>query len=273
VNEGGELLVYADAGAVAQALADYFVATGERAIAERDKFTVALSGGNTPRAAYELLAADPLRENLPWSNVFIYFGDERCVPPDDERSNYRMAREAFLDAVPIPSANVARMRGEIDPGLAANEYASILRAELGGVPRLDLVMLGLGEDGHTASLFPGIAQEVEEHSLVKTAYAQSQAMWRVTVTPKLINAARRVVFAVEGAQKARALAAVYEGPRDPMTYPAQLVQPSSGELTWLVDEAAASLLLSRARLEARLATVTQREPEVGAGRAVGRELE
>jgi len=103
-------------GAVAQALAEYFVATGERAITERGRFTVALSGGNTPRAAYELLAADPLRANLSWSNVFIYFGDERCVPPDDERSNYRMAREAFLDAVPIPSAHVARMRGEIDPG-------------------------------------------------------------------------------------------------------------------------------------------------------------
>ena len=247
MSERGELLVYADAGAVAHALADYFVATGERAIAERGKFTVALSGGNTPRAAYELLAADPLRANLSWSNVFIYFGDERCVPPDDERSNYRMAREAFLDAVPIPSANIARMRGEIDPGLAANEYASILRAELGGMPQLDLVMLGLGEDGHTASLFPGIAQEVGEHSLVEAAYAQSQAMWRVTITPKLINAARRVVFAVEGVAKARALAAVYEGPRDPKTYPAQLVQPSSGELTWLMDEAAASLLVSRSR--------------------------
>jgi 6-phosphogluconolactonase len=245
VNERGELLVYADAGAVAHALADYFVATGERAIAERGKFTVALSGGHTPRAAYELLAADPLRANLSWSNVFIYFGDERCVPPDDERSNYRMAREAFLDAVPIPSANIARMRGEIDPGLAANEYASILRAELGGMPQLDLVMLGLGEDGHTASLFPGIAQEVGEHSLVEAAYAQSQAMWRVTITPKLINAARRVVFAVEGVAKARALAAVYEGQRDPKTYPAQLVQPSSGELTWLVDEAATNLLRSR----------------------------
>jgi 6-phosphogluconolactonase len=246
VNERGELCIYADAGAVAQALADCFVDTGQRAIAERGRFTVALSGGNTPRAAYELLAADPLRNNLPWSDVFIYFGDERCVPPDDERSNYRMAREAFLDTVPIPSANVARMRGEADPGQAANEYASVLRADLGGSPRFDLVMLGLGEDGHTASLFPGIDQAVEENSLVEAACAQAQAMWRVTITPKLINAARRVVFAVEGAQKARALAAVYDGPRDPMTYPAQLVQPSSGDLTWLVDEAAASLLRSKA---------------------------
>ena len=242
MNERGELRIYVDAGAVAQALAEYFVATGERAIAERGRFSVALSGGDTPRAAYELLAADPLRENLPWSDVFIYFGDERCVPPDDERSNYRMAREAFLDAVRIPTANIARMRGEIDPGQATNEYASILRADLGSTPRLDLVMLGLGEDGHTASLFPGIAQGIEEHSLVEAAYAQSQAMWRVTITPNVINAARRVVFAVEGAQKAPALAAVYEGPRDPMTYPAQLVQPRLGELTLLVDEAAAGLL-------------------------------
>ncbi|MGA8384562.1 MAG: 6-phosphogluconolactonase [Candidatus Cybelea sp.] len=248
MNERGDLLVYADAGAVALALAEYFVATGELAIAERGKFTVALSGGNTPRAAYELLAAGPLCASLSWNDVFIYFGDERCVPPGDERSNYRMAREAFLDAVPIPSANVARMRGEIDPGLAANEYASILRASLGELPRLDLVMLGLGEDGHTASLFPGIAQEIEGNSLVEAAYAQSQAMWRLTMTPKVINAARRVVFAVEGAAKARALAAVYEGPRDPITYPAQLVQPSSGELRWLVDEAAAELLRLRARL-------------------------
>ncbi len=246
MNQRGELRVYADAGTVAQALADSFVMAGRNAIAERGTFAVALSGGNTPRAAYELLAADPLRTSLPWSEVLIYFGDERCVPPDDERSNYRMAREAFLDAVPIPSANVARMRGEADPGLAANEYASILRTDLGGNPRFDLIMLGLGEDGHTASLLPGIAQGVEENSLVEAAYAQSQAMWRITVTPNVINAARRVVFAVEGVAKARALAAVYEGPRDPMTYPAQLVQPSSGELTWLTDEAAASLLRARA---------------------------
>ncbi|MGA2758694.1 MAG: 6-phosphogluconolactonase [Candidatus Cybelea sp.] len=247
MNDRGELVVYADAGAVAQALADSFVAAGLAAIAERGAFAVALSGGNTPRAAYELLAADPLRASLPWSDVFIYFGDERCVPPDDERSNYRMAREAFLDAVPSPNQNVARMRGEIDPGLAANEYASILRTALGDNPRFDLVMLGLGEDGHTASLFPGIAQDIEENSLVEAAYAQSQEMWRVSFTPKLINAAWRVAFAVEGVAKAPALAAVIEGPSDPATYPAQLVRPRSGELTWLVDEAAASLLVSRSR--------------------------
>jgi len=245
VSPRGELRVYADAGAVAQALAESFVAAGLAAIAERGAFAVALSGGNTPRAAYELLAADPLRASMPWSEVFIYFGDERCVPPDDERSNYRMARESFLDALPIPSENVARMRGEIDPGLAANEYASILRTNLGANPRFDLIMLGLGEDGHTASLFPGITQTIEENSLVEAAYAQSQAMWRISVTANLINAARRVVFAVEGVAKARALAAVIEGPSEPMTFPAQLVQPSSGELTWLVDEAAASLLVSR----------------------------
>jgi 6-phosphogluconolactonase len=247
VTERGELRVYADAGAVALALAESFVAAGRAAIAERGAFAVALSGGNTPRAAYALLAAEPLRTSLRWNEVFIYFGDERCVPPDDERSNYRMAREAFLDAVPIPSANVARMRGEADPGLAANEYASILRTDLGANPRFDLIMLGLGEDGHTASLFPGIGQVIEENSLVEAAYAQSQAMWRISFTPMLINAARRVVFAVEGVAKARALAAVLEGPSEPMTYPAQVVQPSSGELTWLVDEAAASLLVSRSR--------------------------
>ncbi len=245
MTERGELRIYADAGAVAQALAEAFVAAGRTAIAERGAFAVALSGGNTPRAAYELLAADPLRTSLSWNEVFIYFGDERCVPPDDPRSNYRMAREAFLDAVPIPSANVARMRGETDPGLAANEYATILRTDLGANPRFDLIMLGLGEDGHTASLFPGIGQVIEENSLVEAAYAQSQAMWRITVTPKLINAARRVVFAVEGVAKARALTAVIEGPREPITFPAQVVQPSSGELTWLVDDAAASLLVLR----------------------------
>jgi 6-phosphogluconolactonase len=238
----GDMQVYSDAGAVAEALALRFVEAGCVAIAERGAFNVALSGGNTPRAAYRRLASDPLREQLPWENVFVYFGDERCVPPDDERSNYRMAREAFLDAVPLPEENVYRIRGELDPGIAANEYASLLRTELGQTPRFDLVLLGLGEDGHTASLFPGTPPDVDDNVVVRAVYAQSQAMWRVTLTPQVINAAAGVVFAVEGAAKASILAAVYEGPRDTTKYPAQIVAPASGNLTWLVDETAASAL-------------------------------
>ncbi len=140
----GELHVYRDSQAVARAVAELFVATGRMAAAERGAFRVALSGGNTPRAAYALLGQEALREELSWSDVFIYFGDERCVPPTDDQSNYRMAQQTFLDAVGIPHANVHRIRGEADPGQAANEYASILRADLGNAPRLDLMMLGLG---------------------------------------------------------------------------------------------------------------------------------
>ncbi|MFY9720484.1 MAG: 6-phosphogluconolactonase [Candidatus Cybelea sp.] len=238
----GGVQIYSDAGEVAQALAELFVAAGRDAIAESGAFRVALSGGNTPRATYALLGSDRMRASLPWANVFIYFGDERCVAPSDERSNYRMACETFLDAVPIPRENINRMRGEIDPGIAANEYASLLRSTLGDEPRLDLIMLGLGEDGHTASLFPGIVYDLETNSLAESIYAESQAMWRLSLTPKVLNLARRVVFAVEGAMKARALAAVLEGAYDPVTWPAQIVRPVSGELTWLVDRAAATLL-------------------------------
>lgn len=216
-------------------------------MAERGAFRVALSGGSTPRAAYELLGQEALRDELSWSDVFIYFGDERCVPPTDEQSNYRMAQETFLDAVGIPHANVHRIRGEADPGHAANEYASILRADLGNTPQLDLMMLGLGSDGHTASLFPGSPPDTDDESLVRAVYAQSQMMWRVTMTPKVINHAHTVVFAVEGAAKAQILAAVYEGPVDPVKYPAQIVHPISGRLMWFVDELGAGMLKEKAR--------------------------
>jgi len=222
------------------------VATGRMAMADRGVFTVALSGGNTPRAAYELLGGDPLRTELSWSDVFIYFGDERCVPPTDEQSNYRMASKAFLENVGIPPANVNRIRGEIDPAQAANEYASVLRAALGNAPQLDLVLLGLGPDGHTASLFPGSPPESDDAALVRAVYADSQAMWRVTVTPEVINRARTVVFAVEGVDKAQIFSEVYEGPVDMVKYPAQVVAPASRRLIWMVDELAAGMLKSRA---------------------------
>jgi len=241
----GELHVYPDAATLARAAADTFARTADVAIAQRGAFHVALSGGNTPRAAYELLAEEPLRDEIPWNSVFVYFGDERCVPPSDAQSNYRMAEEAFLRKVPIAQTNVHRIAGEVDPGHAANEYASLLRADFGNVPQFDLVMLGLGPDGHTASLFPGTAPETDSDSLVRAVYAPSQQMWRVTITPKVINSAHNVVFAVEGVEKAQILAAIFEGPIDPVKYPAQIVHPSSGRLIWLVDESAAAMLKTR----------------------------
>lgn len=238
----GEIKVYSNAEAVAAALADLFVDVGQTAMADRGLFRVALSGGNTPRRAYELLAQEPRSTALSWSDVYVYFGDERCVPPDDEQSNYRMACKAFLDSVPIPPANVHRIRGEADPGFAANNYASVIRSDLADPPHFDLVLLGLGPDGHTASLFPGSPPDLHDSVLVRAVYAESQAMWRVTMTPKLLNLGRTVAFAVEGAEKADILAKVLEGPVDTTTYPAQIVHPSSGRLLWLVDELAAGTL-------------------------------
>ncbi|MEO6836322.1 MAG: 6-phosphogluconolactonase [Candidatus Tumulicola sp.] len=242
MTAAGSLQIFPNSAALAEALADVFIEIGQTAMADRGSFRVALSGGNTPRAAYALLAQQPRREVLSWSDVFIYFGDERCVPPDDEQSNYRMATKAFLDAVPIPPVNVHRIRGEIDPATAAADYASILRTDLGDLPRFDLVLLGLGPDGHTASLFPGTPPATDDAALVRAVYAQSQAMWRVTVTPEVLNASRTVVFAVEGAAKAAILATVLEGPHDPVKYPAQIVAPASGRLIWLVEQLAAGML-------------------------------
>jgi 6-phosphogluconolactonase len=243
----GELHVFPDSWALAAGLADLFVESAQAAVCARGAFRVALSGGETPRATYELLAQSPRAESVPWKDVYVYFSDERCVPPTDERSNYGMAKEAFLQSVPIYLGHVHRMLGEIEPGHAANSYASILRAELGDPPHFDLVMLGLGPDGHTASLFPGTPPDPGDHALVRAVYADSQKMWRITFTPKLINLARTVVFAVEGAAKAEILAAVLTGEYDPVRYPAQSVRPSAGRLLWYVDEAAAAMLPAAAR--------------------------
>ncbi len=242
MSEGGELQVYSDSDRLAAGLADLFVDLAQTAMADHGLFRVALAGGNTPRRAYELLGQEPRNLSLSWSDVFIYFGDERCVPPDDEQSNYRMAKKAFLDAVPLPAANIHRIRGEADPGVAANEYASILRADLSEPPRFDLMLLGLGTDGHTASLFPGTPPDADGGALVRAVYAQSQMMWRVTVTPHVINSARVVAFAVEGVEKAEILAKVLEGPIDPTKCPAQIVHPKRGRLIWLVDKLAAGML-------------------------------
>ncbi len=227
---------------LAAALSDLFVAQAHEAIAARGTFFTALSGGSTPKAAYSLLAAEPRRSSVQWAAVQIFFGDERCVGPDDAESNYKMARDAFLNAVAIPGGNVHRIRGEAPPQQAAGEYAQLLIASLGQDPIFDLILLGMGADGHTASLFPGEDPATDSDALVRAVYPPDRKLARVTITPKIINAARHVAIAVEGLPKAPALYAALRGPREPHLHPIQIVAPRNGELTWLVDESAAAEL-------------------------------
>ncbi len=236
----GELHVYPDSESVAAGLAQLIVDVGQTALTDRGAFYLVLAGGNTPRDAYRLLAQHPYKNALAWSDVYVYFGDERCVDPTDARSNYNMARETFLDAVAIPPHNIHRIRGEIEPAIAASEYARILRDDLGNDPRFDLVLLGLGPDGHTASLFPGTPPMTDVDALVRAVVSPLDVHDRITMTPKPINGARAVAFAVEGETKAAVVAAVRDGPHDPTKYPAQIVAPQDGRLLWLVDALAAS---------------------------------
>ena len=188
---------------------------------------------------------------MDWSRASVFFEDERCVPPDDARSNYAMARSVLLDHVPIAAARVHRIHGEDDPELAAAEYARVLDTPEGGGEngsdgaggaRLDLALLGMGRDGHTASLFPGTAAVIEPRRHVAAGYAEASRMWRVTLTPVTLNAARNVLFLVSGSEKAETLRQVLEGPHEATVWPAQAIQPHDGSLRWLVDAAAAARL-------------------------------
>ncbi len=237
--------VSATPAALMEAAAERFVAASAEALRRAGRFAVALSGGETPRALYALLAAPGRAERVEWPRVQVFWSDERCVPPDDPASNYRMAREGLLDRVPLPAENVHRIRGEAAPAEAAAAYEAELRRVLagsGGLPRLDLVLLGLGADGHTASLFPGQGAVREARRFVVAERVPALGAWRVTLTPVAIGAAAEVIFLVSGREKAGALRRVLEGPRDPDALPAQAIAPRGGALRWLVDAAAASEL-------------------------------
>jgi 6-phosphogluconolactonase len=233
----GDIIVMPTKADVTRAAADRIVAAATSAVAARGRFTIALSGGSTPRALFQLLATDAYRTKVDWPRVDVCFGDERCVPPDDPASNYRMAREALLDHVP---ARVHRMRGEDEPSAAAAAYERELRELFGTTPRFDLVLLGMGDNGHTASLFPGLHAVEERERWVVAEYVAEVSMWRLTVTPVVLNAAAEDLFLVAGADKAAMLQRVLEGPRDPRALPAQVVAPADGRLVWLVDAAAAA---------------------------------
>jgi len=229
--------------ALATRAADGFASACEQAIRERGRFAVALSGGTTPRAMLEALA----ERALAWPNIHFFWSDERCVGPEDPDSNYGMARAALLDRAGVPPPNVHRMKGELEPRAGARDYSEALRVFFTAWPIFDLVYLGLGPDGHTASLFPGTtALDVTDETCVANRVGgQVPSPWRLTLTYPTINAARRVRFLVEGAKKADILKQVVEGAQDVERYPAQGIAPGSGDLRWLIDAAAA------ARLEVR----------------------
>lgn len=238
----GDLQVVDTEAALAERLADSVIADAKSAIAQRGVFNVAFAGGTTPKATYELLAREDRKKKIEWSHVHIFFSDERCVAPTDVDSNYRMAKLALLDHIDIPIAQIHRMRGDIDPPKAAVEYGALLRAHFGGEPRFDLIMLGMGPDGHTASLFPGADPEERTQDLVRAVYVDKFKTDRITFTPHTINAARHVIIAAAGAAKSDALYDVLKGKYDPIDYPIQIVHPVDGTLTWLVDRAAAAKL-------------------------------
>lgn len=233
-----EAIVYPDFASLISGAADTIAAAAAEAIAARGRFTIALSGGNTPRPVYQRLAASA----IDWPRVHVFFGDERCVSPRDARSNYHMAKVALLDRVPVPSEHVYRLRGEDPPEAAADAYAVDIRRALGEDGRLDLVLLGLGHDAHTASLFPGLAAATETRRTVMASYVEFVGMWRLSLTPAAINAARRVLFVVTGEDKADILRRVLKGPREPVVLPAQAIHPKERPATWLLDRQAAAKL-------------------------------
>lgn len=238
-----QVVVRADAADLTVAAADRVVDLAAGAMASSGRFVMALSGGSTPRALYTLLASPPYATRIDWSRVHLFWGDERCVSPDHPASNYRMTRETLLDKVPIPAANIHRVRGEDQPEAAAVAYEAELRSMFrAGRPRFDLVLLGMGDNGHTASLFPGLQAVRETERWTMAEYVGEVTMWRVTLTPAALNGAAHLLFLVSGADKASMLRRVLEGPHDPDTLPAQAVHPDQGEVTWLVDVAAAGAL-------------------------------
>jgi 6-phosphogluconolactonase len=232
--------ICADSKELARVAAEHFVAQSGEAIAQRGSFTVALSGGSTPKLLFELLAEsnEPYREQIEWSSIHFFWSDERHVPPDHPDSNYRMANEALLSRVPITAANVHRVPGENpDAAEAAAQYEqTLIETTKQSLPQLDLILLGLGADGHTASIFPGSDVLRETTRLVAAPWVEKFQTYRITMTLPLLSNGASVVFLVSGSEKAKIVKEVFEGPQQ---YPAQAVKPARGQLLWLLDKDAA----------------------------------
>jgi 6-phosphogluconolactonase len=247
-----EVRLLANANAIAQAAAAEFLDAALEAVRQKGTFSVALAGGSTPKDLYGLLSSDPLQVKVPWSKMQFFFGDERHVPPNDPESNFRMATEAMLAKAPIDPKQVHRIKSEKpNASEAAQEYEQELRESFNvkpdELPRFDLVLLGMGPEGHTASLFPGTKALKEQRRLVVSNWVGKFYTDRITLTPPVLNNAARIIFMAHGAEKAPALKAVLEGPYEPEQLPAQMINPPTGRVVWLVDPSAASMLAPQAK--------------------------
>lgn len=237
--------IFKDIHELSLAAASLFVESSSQAIAQRGRFLAALSGGNTPTLLYQILASELYRNQINWTKVHAFWGDERCVPPDDPGNCYYQARLALLDHVDILADNIHRVQSTLEPASAASDYAHTLKVFSTPPldwPRFDLVLLGMGEDGHTASLFPGSPVEATSPAVAVTANYQDRPAKRVSLTTLVFNSARQIIFLVSGENKSETLASVLNGEYHPEQLPAQRIRPTDGEAIWLVDEAAASKL-------------------------------
>ena len=240
--------VFPTPAATAEAAAQLFLSAATSAVASRGRTRIAISGGSTPKAMFQLLAdpAHPFLKAMPWDKLDLFWVDERTVPPTDPDSNFRMTRESLLDHVPLPPAQIHRIEGELDPHVAAAKYESDIRntfkLEGAETPTFDLIFLGMGDDGHTASLFPHTQGLHELAPIVIANEVPQKQTWRVTLTWPVICQGREVAFVIEGAAKAKLLAEVFTGPYQPETYPSQIIRPARGKLTLILDHAAAAYL-------------------------------
>jgi len=237
------LELFENGEAFIKAVADFIIAIANNAVAKNEKFTIALSGGNTPNKLYSLLATDAYSKQMPWKNTFVFWGDERCVALSDEQNNAHVAISLLLDKVGIPPLNIFPIPVNLSPEEAATQYEQTIKSFFGNeTPAFDLILLGLGENAHTASLFPGTDVLNERKHWVKEVYVDEQKMFRVTMTVPLINLANNIAFLLTGKSKAEVLKTVLTAPYQPEKYPAQLIKPINGKLFWLADKDASALI-------------------------------
>jgi 6-phosphogluconolactonase len=238
--------IYKDGDHLARELAEWITGLIEETLTRKEVFSLVLSGGSTPKKLYHLLASSPFKERIDWKKMYMFWGDERGVPLEDERNNARMAFDTLLDRVAIPKEQIFVMDTSLSPDAAAMQYEEILNEFFGTdvlpAKTFDLVLLGMGDDGHTLSLFPGTPVIHEEKSWVISYYLKAQDMPRITLTKNIVNHANHIVFMISGKDKSHALYEVIEGERNPDLYPSQVILPTQGELHFFVDESAASEL-------------------------------